>query len=97
MITNDIFYETIEKSAQDNRPIFCNGMQILMLSDGNFRVENYFWMDENRNIYRAILKPKLQKSTSVIGMYVIGSQTLDGFSSGNTKMFTKNNRYSSVI
>lgn len=95
-------YEDIERSAKEHTPLYNFGSETsvtpLFSSSGQiFLINDLFWIDEHRNVYRAIIEPQFHKKDIKCGMYVFGSMTLDGFSSGKTDMFRKENRYSSIL
>lgn len=100
MRENERLYEMIEEAVKTKNRIRIDmqkgdTLRLIMVNDTKFLVEDLYWMDERRNVYRAVLEAGFEKQKGFVfsGMYVYGNQMLDGFHSGRTTMFRKENRY----
>jgi len=101
MVLNEELYIAIEKAVREEEQVkLPNG---ILLKTGcaptgtTFTIPGLYWMDEERNIYEAWMQIEYRQSDLLPGLYVCGSKTPDGLSSGNVKMFRKENRYKSII
>lgn len=94
-------YEAIEEAVREKKQVSIpNG---ILLKTGyaptgtTFTIPELYWMDEERNIYEAWMQIEYRHADMFPGLYVSGSRTPDGLSSGITSMFRKENRYKSII
>ena len=92
-------YEAIETAAKTRKPVELPSgtkLKLTMRWDRQFLVEDLLWIDERGVACKAVLEPELHKGKDsgfvFPGMYVVICVTEDGFSSGNTKIFRKENR-----
>lgn len=94
-------YEAIEEAVRENKPVKIP--KGIMLKTGcaptgtTFTIPGLYWMDEKRNIYEAWMQIEYRRSDLFPGLYVMGSRTPDGLSSGITSMFREENRYNSIV
>lgn len=90
-------YEAIEEAVREKKQVKIP--EGILLKTGyaptgtTFTISELYWVDEERNIYEAWMQIEYRKSDMLPGLYVSGSRTLDGLSSGITSVFRKENRY----
>ena len=104
MREDEKLYEAIEEAARTKSRIRLeiegeqDRIRFRMVSDTKLLVEDLFWMDEHRNVYRAIVEAGFENRKGLIlpGFYVCGNSCLDGSGSGKTNMFRKENRFQST-
>lgn len=99
VMDQSLVYEAIETAAKTGKPVelpYGTELKTIMRWDRRFLVEDLLWWDERGVACRAVLEPELHKGKDsgfiFSGMYVVICVTEDGFSSGNTKVFRKENR-----
>jgi len=94
-------YEAVEYAAEHRAPVVLPDdirLELEMRGSGHLRIKNLYWLDEQRNVYQAILEPAVHKSHDYLpGMYLWGTNNLDGMSSGDVSMIRKENRYKTII
>lgn len=94
-------YKAIEEAVREKKPVKI--LDGIILKTGyaptgtTFTIPGLYWMDEERNIYEAWMQIEYRQSDIFPGLYVLGSRTPGGLSSGITSMFRKENRYKSII
>lgn len=97
---NERLYEAIEEAVRENKPVKLPDGIILKTGYAptgiTFTIPGLYWMDEERNIYEAWIQIEYRQSDMFPGLYVSGSRTPDGLSSGITSTFHKECRYKSI-
>ena len=100
----ELLYQVIEKAAQEHKPvIFPEGVYPILQTGRHsggltFTIPGLLWMDARRNIYEAWMVMEQRRRDGIEPeLYVHGSKSLDGLSSGDTSMFRAENRYRSII
>lgn len=97
----DKLCEMIETAVKAKCPIiFPEGIYpVLQVSAGpTFTIPRLAWIDESRNVYQAFMRIEFHSHREMLpGLYVVGTRTLDGRSSGDLSMIKKENRYRSII
>lgn len=63
----------------------------------DFVLPELYWMDENRNVYQVWCRIETRSRMGEPGLFVVGSVTLDGFSSGDLSMVTLEKRYRTIV
>lgn len=94
----DRLYEIIE-NARENNDIIANEEDLSILAKGFlisrgtmsgygivFTINDLFWKDTKKNIYQVLI------GVTDNGLKLVGSVEENGLSSGNTKIFEKENR-----
>lgn len=101
MSVNERLYEVIEEAVREKKQIrIPDGITLktgYAPTGTTFTIPGLYWMDEERNIYEAWMQIEYRQSDMFPGLYVSGSRTPDGLSSGITSMFNKENRYKTMI
>lgn len=101
--TEKKLYEMIEKAAQENLPVdFPVDVNPLLQvgsapTGATFAIPGLYWMDEKRNVYQPWLQMEKRPNLLVPALYIAGTCTLDGFSSGDTSMLLPECRYKTII
>ena len=95
-------YEIIEKAVENKSPVYFQEIQTtLHVGSGangtSFTIPELYWQDEKGNVYQAWMQIGYQKKHVFPGLYVVGSKTLDGFSSGDLSMIKPEFRYETKI
>ena len=98
-LDNDRLYEIIE-NARENNNIIANEEDLSFLAKGFlisrgtmsgygiiFTINNLFWKDTKNDIYQILI------GVTDNALKLVGSVESDGLSSGNTKIFEKENRF----
>ncbi|MBR2861587.1 MAG: hypothetical protein IKB86_07095 [Clostridia bacterium] len=63
----------------------------------DFLLPELYWMDEKRNVYQVWCRIETRSKLGLPGLFVVGSVTLDGFSSGDLSMITPKTRYQTIV
>lgn len=95
----DRLYEIVESAIKDNN-IIANEEDLSFLAKGFlisrgtmsgygivFTINNLYWKDTKKNIYQVLI------GVTDNGLKLVGSVEENGLSSGNTKIFEKENRF----
>jgi hypothetical protein len=95
-------YEIIEQAVENKTPVNFQDvetmLQVVPGSNGPaFIIPELYWQDEKGNVYQAWMQICYQKKHVSPGLYVVGSKTLDWFSSGDLSMIKPEFRYTSKI
>ena len=94
-------YEVIEYAAEHKTPVELPDdirLETVMRGPGHFLIKGLYWIDDERNVYQAVLEPATRRTHDYLpGMYLWGTNNLDGMSSGDTSMIRKENRYKTII
>lgn len=96
-------YEMIEQAVLENRPVVFPQdvyplLQVCHAPTGpTFTIPELYWIDEDRNVYRAWMQIEYRRKDMFAGLYVKGTCTLDGFSSGDTSMLRPECRYRTLL
>ncbi len=93
-------YAVVEKAVATKSeirfPEAIKGYSIDVMQN-DFLLPELYWMDENRNVYQVWCRIETRSRLGEPGLFVVGSVTLDGFSSGDLSMIIPENRYTSII
>ena len=67
-------------------------IHLQMINATRFFVDDLYWKKGNE-VYQAVVEIQYRKRDLLPGLYVIGNISSNGFYSGKTNLFTRNNRY----
>ena len=97
-------YDAVETAVQEKKRLQFPENVFPVLQVGiaptgpTFTIPGLLWMDDERNIYQAWMQIELHgKRADLPGLYVVGTKSPDGFSSGDISMIKKENRYRTII
>ncbi len=100
--TRKELYEIIENAVKNKVSVNFQDIQTTLQvgstsTGATFTIPELYWQDEKGNVYQAWMQIYYQKKHIVPGLYVVGSNTLDGFSSGDLSMIKSEFRYKTKI
>ena len=88
--------EAIEQSVASKKcvvfPQYDEGY-LIRAHYNQYKIDTVYWKDKDGNIYRVFMEIRQVGMHGIPGLFVVGTFSIDNFSSGNLSMIRSENRY----